>query len=198
MSRRSSPVRAALRSSLPSLTLARSTNSASARRPRSTNCRNSTKSRSRGWATLAATAVSITHRSQRQPDNQGPRHAADWHVLRRGEEIPRLCHRDHEHDPARHRGAQHDPHQHASENLADIQEKDRYNVVLANPPSAARSARKRSKTSHRTGERCAGIHRVRVGASHARGTGRQCQARDPTPASTRNSGPSSISYFRTM
>ena len=41
------------------------------------------------------------------------RDASDAHVLRQGEEEPRLRHRDHEHDPARHRGAQHPPHQHA-------------------------------------------------------------------------------------
>ncbi len=35
------------------------------------------------------------------------------HVLRQGKEVPRLRHRDHEHDPAWHRRAQHHPHQHA-------------------------------------------------------------------------------------
>ena len=35
------------------------------------------------------------------------------HVLRQGEEVARLRHRDHEHDPARHRRAEHHPHQHA-------------------------------------------------------------------------------------
>ena len=34
-------------------------------------------------------------------------------LLRQGEEVPRLRHRDHEHDPARHRSPEHRPHQHA-------------------------------------------------------------------------------------
>ena len=42
-----------------------------------------------------------------------PQDPAGAHLLRQGEEVPRLRHRDHEHDPARHRGAQHPPHQHA-------------------------------------------------------------------------------------
>ena len=40
-------------------------------------------------------------------------HAAARHLLRQGEEEPRLRDRHDEHDPARDRGAQHRPHQHA-------------------------------------------------------------------------------------
>ena len=46
--------------------------------------------------------------------SQGLRDAARAHLLRQGEEEPRLRDRDDEHDPARHRGAQHRPHQHAN------------------------------------------------------------------------------------
>ena len=41
---------------------------------------------------------------------------------------------DHEHDPARHRGAEHRAHQHADGEVSDLQEKDRFDVILANPP----------------------------------------------------------------
>ena len=47
------------------------------------------------------------------PDDQGRQDASGAHLLRQGEEVARLRHRDHEHDPAWHRGAQHHPHQHA-------------------------------------------------------------------------------------
>ena len=40
-----------------------------------------------------------------EPDDQRPQDAAGAHLLRQGEEVARLRHRDHEHDPARHRGA---------------------------------------------------------------------------------------------
>ena len=42
-----------------------------------------------------------------------PEDLAGAHLLRQGEEVAGLRHRDHEHDPAWHRSAEHHPHQHA-------------------------------------------------------------------------------------
>jgi hypothetical protein len=52
-------------------------------------------------------------RAEPQAHHRAGPHPAGAHLLRQGKEVPRLRHRDHEHDPARHRGAQHPPHQHA-------------------------------------------------------------------------------------
>jgi spermidine synthase len=49
---------------------------------------------------------------QAQPEHRRSANPAGAHLLRQGEEEPRLRHRDHEHDPARHRSAQHRAHQH--------------------------------------------------------------------------------------
>jgi type I restriction enzyme M protein len=47
---------------------------------------------------------------------------------------PGLRHRDHEHDPARHRAPNIVHTNTLAENLADVQDKDRFDVILANPP----------------------------------------------------------------
>jgi hypothetical protein len=64
---------------------------------------------------LGGFLVRIVRLSDEQGQTQGGRLASppDAHVLRQGKEVPRLCHRHHEHDPAWHRGAEHHPHQHA-------------------------------------------------------------------------------------
>jgi hypothetical protein len=49
-------------------------------------------------------------------------------------EVPRLRHRDHEHDPARHRSAEHHSHQHAHRKPRRHSGKRPFDVVLANPP----------------------------------------------------------------
>ena len=50
---------------------------------------------------------------QRRSDHEPAPDPANQNLLRQGEEEPRLCHRDHEHDPAWHRSAEHRSHQHA-------------------------------------------------------------------------------------
>jgi type I restriction enzyme M protein len=55
-------------------------------------------------------------------------------LLRQGKEVTGLCDRDHEHDPARHQAPNIIHTNTLTENLADIQEKDRYDIILANPP----------------------------------------------------------------
>jgi type I restriction enzyme M protein len=71
---------------------------------------------------------------RQRPEHRRPQDAADAHLLRQGEEEPGLCDCDHEHDPARHRGAERRPRQHAGREHCDIQDRDRYDVILANPP----------------------------------------------------------------
>ena len=52
-------------------------------------------------------------KARRPAHHQRPQDAPGADILRQGEEIARLRHRDHEHDPAWHRSAEHHPHEHA-------------------------------------------------------------------------------------
>jgi type I restriction enzyme M protein len=55
--------------------------------------------------------------AQGRPHDQASGDAAEQHVLRQGEKVAGLRHRDYEHDPAWHRDAQHRAHQHAGGKL---------------------------------------------------------------------------------
>jgi type I restriction enzyme M protein len=64
----------------------------------------------------------------------------DWNFLQQksvpwqGKEVSRLRDRHHEHDPSRHRSPRIIHTNTLTENILDIQEKDRFEVVMANPP----------------------------------------------------------------
>ena len=68
-------------------------------------------------------------------DHQPASNSADAHFLRQGEEEPRLRHRHDEHMILHGIDAPNIVHTNTlTENLADVQDKDRFNVIMANPP----------------------------------------------------------------
>ena len=87
--------------------------------PRHRPGRRSRRSASASTTAPSARRASCARRSTTSSAKPGLHHRQDLetlqdaHLLRQGEEVARLRHRDHEHDPARHRGAEHHPHQHA-------------------------------------------------------------------------------------
>jgi hypothetical protein len=74
------------------------------------------------------------HEEEAGADDEGHEDLARTDVLRQGEEVAGLRDRDHEHDPARDRSTGRLHTNTLSENLAHIQEKDRVDVIMANPP----------------------------------------------------------------
>ena len=103
---------------------------------------------------------------QAWPDYQRRRDAAGAHLLRQGEEVPRLRHRDHEHDPARHRGTEHRPHQHAGREPRRHPGQGSLSTWCSpTRPSAARSARRSSRTSRSAPARprtCSSQHFIKM------------------------------------
>ena len=79
--------------------------------------------------------VRVPAGQESRPHHEGREDPSGAHLLRQGEEVARLRHRHHEHDPAWHRGAQHHPHQHPHRKpRRHSGERPRTTWCMANPP----------------------------------------------------------------
>ncbi len=86
---------------------------------------------SAGFLCEACVTISARADTEYQPAPDAP----DAHLLRQGEEEPRLRHRHDEHDPAWDRGAEHCAYQHADRGTwPTCRKRTASEVILANPP----------------------------------------------------------------